>query len=486
MFPLVRRAAAVAAAGALVVSGLAALGSAQAQEAAAAEPLAASTLRDAAAESGRFAGVAVADGRLGDSTYTNIASTEFNSVTAENSMKWESIQPSQGQYNWSGADRLMNFAQQNNQQVWGHTLVWHSQMPSWLENGGFNATQLDQIMQDHISTVVGRYAGQIEYWDVVNEVFDGGNLRNSMWLQTLGEDYIADAFRYANAADPSAKLCINDYSTDGINSKSTAMYNLVQDLLSQGVPIHCVGFQSHLILDQVPGDYQQNLERFANLGLEVVITELDIRMNTPSDSTRLQRQADQYREVVTSCMNVSGCAGVTVWGVGDSDSWIPGWFDGQGAALLYDENYQKKPAYDAMLEAFGGEPGGGDESGSDESGSDESGSDESGGDEGGTPGDCSSSYNITNQWGSGSVVEVSVTSPDALSGWEVSFDLTSGESIVNGWNGNFSQSGTTVTVTNMSYNGNVPAGGSLNFGFQTDSGNGYDDPTMTLNGATCS
>ncbi|WP_062205126.1 endo-1,4-beta-xylanase [Streptomyces sp. NBRC 109706] len=359
MFPLARGAAVAVTVGALL-SGVA-LVSAQAQETPAQQPNAqqpspaAETLREAAAAQNMFVGTAIADHRLSDSTYNAIASTEFSSVTAENVMKWESIQPNRGQFNFAGPDRLIDFANANDQQVWGHTLVWHSQLPSWVQNGNFSAQELDQVVQEHINGVAGRYAGDIAYWDVVNEAFnEDGSLRQSVFLNTLGEDYIADAFRYADAADPSAKLCINDYNTEHGNAKSDAMYQLVSDLLQQGVPIDCVGFQSHLILDNnYPDNIRTNLQRFSDLGLELVITELDIRMNTPSDPEKLQRQAEQYRDVVAACVAVSGCTGVTIWGFGDADSWVPDTFPGEGAALPWDENYQPKPAYNGILQGFG-------------------------------------------------------------------------------------------------------------------------------------
>jgi endo-1,4-beta-xylanase len=352
----VRRAAVVAAAGALV-AGFAVYGSAQAQEDPArdASGATAASLREAAAVSGTFVGTAINDGLLSNPTYANIAASEFSSVTAENVMKWDSTEPSRGNFNFSGGDRLVDFANRNLHQVYGHTLVWHSQLPGWVQNGGFNAEQLNQVMVDHIDAVAGHFSGELAYWDVVNEVFnDDGSMRQSVFQTTIGTEYIANAFRAADAADPWANLCINDYNVEGINAKSDALYDLVSSLLDQGVPIDCVGLQSHLILGQVPGDLQENMQRFADLGLEVIITELDIRMDLPADSGKLAQQAEDYAEVVTACMNVPACEGITVWGISDRDSWVPGVFPGQGAACVWDESYQPKPAYDGMLTAFGG------------------------------------------------------------------------------------------------------------------------------------
>ncbi|MGP4111100.1 endo-1,4-beta-xylanase [Streptomyces sp. 4N509B] len=357
MSPHVRKAAVVAAAGTLV-AGLAIYGSAQAQE----EPVQPhdppvtqqSTLRAAAEASGRFVGTAINDGLLSDPTYSSIASSEFSSVTAENVMKWEAVQPSQGSFDFSGGDRLVDFAQANDQQVWGHTLVWHSQLPGWVSGGGFGADELRGVMNDHIAEVAGHFAGEVAYWDVVNEAFnEDGTRRQSVFQTTLGDGYIAEAFRAADAADPNAKLCINDYNIEGVNAKSDGVYELVSSLLDQGVPIDCVGFQSHLIVGQVPGDLQQNIERFTELGVEVVLTEIDIRMTMPSDAAKLEQQRQDYETVVAACTAVPGCAGATVWGISDRDSWVPDVFPGEGAACPWDENYQRKPAYDGIVAGFG-------------------------------------------------------------------------------------------------------------------------------------
>ncbi|MEV4397488.1 endo-1,4-beta-xylanase [Nonomuraea sp. NPDC049607] len=314
-------------------------------------------LRTHAAAKGKFIGTALATGPLaGETSYKNIAATEFSQVTPENAMKWDATEPSQGQFNYSGADAIVAFAAQNDQQVHGHTLVWHNQTPGWVQ--GLSASAMRAAMQNHISNVVGHFADNpaVVSWDVVNEVFDdNGNLRTSFWYNTLGSGYIADAFRAARAADPDAKLCINDYNTEGINAKSTAIYNLVSSLRQQGVPVDCVGFQSHLAIQYgFPGDFQQNLQRFAALGVQVRITELDVRMQTPRDATKDATQATYYRNVVNACLAVTACQGVTIWGFTDKYSWVPDTFPGQGAALIYNESYQQKPSYTAVHDALAG------------------------------------------------------------------------------------------------------------------------------------
>jgi endo-1,4-beta-xylanase len=319
-------------------------------------------LRVHAEARGKFIGYAANTGPLAnEAAYRSIAASEFNQVTPENALKWESTEPSDGNYTFAGADQVVAFATANNQQVHGHTLVWHSQTPGWVQ--GLSAAAMRTAMQDHIATVVGRYASNpaVVSWDVVNEVFDdNGNLRTSFWLNTLGSSYIADAFRLARAADSNARLCINDYNVEGINAKSTAMYNLVRQLRADGVPVDCVGFQGHLAIQYgFPSQVRENMERFAALGVQVRVTELDVRIQTPRDSTKDATQATYYRNVVTACLAVPACAGITIWGFTDKYSWVPDVFSGEGAALLWDANYATKPAYTAVHDALddGSTPG---------------------------------------------------------------------------------------------------------------------------------
>ncbi|MFB9800449.1 endo-1,4-beta-xylanase, partial [Streptomonospora salina] len=438
-------------------------------------------LRDHAAQQGFEIGAALASDHLqNDSQYADLAGSEFNAATPENSMKWESTEPSRGQFDFGNADTFMDFAQQNDQKVRGHTLVWHSQLPSWVENGNFSQSELRSVMENHIDEVAGRYAGDIAYWDVANEIFMGdGSWRNSVFYDTLGPDFVADALRMTAEADPNAELWLNDYSIDGINAKSDAYYNLIQDLQSQGVPIDGIGLQAHLINGQVPGDLQQNIQRFADLGIEVAITELDVRIDMPADQSDLEQQAQDYRTVMDACGAVDGCVAVTVWGVSDQYSWVPDTFDGQGAPLLFDDNYQRKPAYDAVHEALGGSTGGEDPG------------DEDPGDEDPPPssGPCDVSYSVANEWGSGFTGQITVTNDggSALNGWDLEFDFPGGQQITNGWSADWSQSGSTVTASNTDWNGSLPAGESVSIGFNADhSGSSAEPDSFTLNGESCS
>ncbi|TLS45936.1 endo-1,4-beta-xylanase [Streptomyces montanus] len=293
-----------------------------------------------------------------DSTYRRTTAREFNSVTAENVMKWEVVEPTRGAYDWSGADALVRYARDRGQAVRGHTLVWHSQLPTWLNSGvadgTIDAAELRGILRKHITTEVKRYKGKIYQWDVVNEVFEeDGSLRNSIWLQKLGPSYIADAFRWAHAADPKAKLFLNDYNVEGINAKSTAYYDLAKRLRAEGVPVQGFGIQGHLAIQYgFPGDVAGNLARFAALGMQTAFTEVDVRMILPSDPEKLAKQATYFRSLLDACLGTRSCKSFTVWGYSDKYSWVPGVFAGQGAATLLDEEFVAKPAYGALREGL--------------------------------------------------------------------------------------------------------------------------------------
>ncbi|MFG1703715.1 endo-1,4-beta-xylanase [Nonomuraea sp. M3C6] len=313
-------------------------------------------LRELAQQQGIRIGTAVDIAALrGEADYRKVLNREFTQVTAENAMKWESVEPARGGFTWADADALVENAKRDKQSVRGHTLVWHNQLPAWLTTGVADGTigddELRTILRDHITTQVRRYKGKIRAWDVVNEVVEeDGTMRQSLWLTHLGPGYIADAFRWAHRADPHAKLFINDYNLEWNTPKIETTLSLVKDLQARGVPIDGIGFQGHLgIQYDYPGDWANVMRRFADLGLEVAITELDARMELPVTEEKLAKQADYYRRALTDCLSVEACRELTVWGFTDRHSWVPGWFAGQGAACLLDENLAPKPAYRALL-----------------------------------------------------------------------------------------------------------------------------------------
>jgi endo-1,4-beta-xylanase len=312
-------------------------------------------LRDLAGS--RYFGSAVSMPQLtADPAYADLARGQFSQVTPENAMKWALVEPTRGQFTWDDADSIVAFAQAHGQKVRGHTLLWHNQLPDWLTGGNYDKKQLSAILQQHIAAEAGRYAGKIYAWDVVNEaIADDGSMRPSMWLATIGPEYIADAFKWAHAADPAAKLYINDYNVEGVNAKSDALYELVRTLKSQGVPIDGVGFQAHFdIQNPFPADFADNMKRFAALGVEVAVTELDVRITLPSTANELTRQADYYGRTVAACLAVPQCVGVTVWEFTDRQSWVPAVFPGEGEADLWDANLNPKPAVAAVAAALSG------------------------------------------------------------------------------------------------------------------------------------
>ncbi|PIL35441.1 hypothetical protein GSI_02168 [Ganoderma sinense ZZ0214-1] len=303
----------------------------------------------------KYFGTATDNSELTDTVYTAILDNkvEFGQITPANSMKWDATEPTRGTFTFSGGDQIANLAKTNGQLLRGHNCVWYNQLPSWVSSGQFTAADLTTVIQNHCGTLVGHYKGQVYSWDVVNEPFnDDGTWRTDVFYNTLGTSYVSIALQAARAADPNAKLYINDYNIEQTGAKATAMLNLVKQLLAAGVPLDGVGFQCHFIVGEVPTSFQSVLQQFTALGLEVAITELDIRMPTPASQANLAQQQKDYQSVVQACMNVEGCAGITVWDFTDKYSWVPSTFSGQGAACPWDQNLVKKPAYNGIVAAL--------------------------------------------------------------------------------------------------------------------------------------
>lgn len=309
------------------------------------------TLRQLAKSTGVRIGTAVDTSALeADETYRSLVAQQFNSVTPENVMKWEVVQPERSRYDFTEADKLVAFARANKQKVRGHTLVWHSQLPAWLTSGTWTKRELRSILREHIRTEAGHFRGKIWAWDVVNEAFnEDGTLRDSLWLRTLGPSYIADSFRWAHQADPKALLFYNDYNIEGINAKSDAVYDLVKELRADGVPIHGVGVQGHLSTDyDLPTDMPGNLHRFGKLGLRTAVTEADVRITLPSSAAERLAQSAGYSYMLQSRLLERRCVSFTVWGFTDKYSWVPNTFPGEGDANIYTEDYEAKAAYEAL------------------------------------------------------------------------------------------------------------------------------------------
>ena len=315
------------------------------------------SLRTLATQRTRLIGAAIDRGfRYGGSegsTFRANFAREFNVLTPENDMKHERIHPGRNIYRFEPSDSLVTFAESNGMKVRGHTLVWHSQLASWLTSGSWTKDEAKALLVDHVTSVVSHYRGRLLEWDVVNEgLADNGSLRAGFWLDRIGSEYVELAFRTARAADPAAGLFYNDYNIEGINAKSDSLYALVRDFQARGVPITGIGFEAHFLLGGVPSTLGANIARFAALGLKVHITELDIRMQVPSTTTTLQTQAQNYRDVVSTCLQYPACDMIVVWGFSDRESWIPSAFPGWGDALLFDVSYGKKPAYTSVRDVL--------------------------------------------------------------------------------------------------------------------------------------
>jgi endo-1,4-beta-xylanase len=283
----------------------------------------------------------------------------FNSITAENDMKFIEIQPAEGQYTFEKADQLAAFAKENGMKMRGHTFVWHNQTPDWVFQDADRETLL-QRMKDHITTVMKRYKGKIFCWDVVNEAVtdEGPDLyRQTKWLEIIGEDYIEKAFEFANEADPEALLFYNDYNESN-PEKREKIYKLVKSLVDKGVPIHGVGLQAHWnLVNPSLEDIRTAIERYASLGLELHLTELDVSVfnfeDKRTDLTEpthemLELQAERYHQVFQLLRQYQeNITSVTFWGAADDYTWLSD-FPVRGRKnwpFLFDENHQPKESF---------------------------------------------------------------------------------------------------------------------------------------------
>jgi endo-1,4-beta-xylanase len=298
-----------------------------------------------------------------------------NLIVAENAMKPASIQPSEGRFNWTGADRIVQFARENGMQLRFHTLVWHNQVPNWFfldasgkpmvdetdpEKREQNKRLLLQRLETHVKTVVERYKDDIKSWDVVNEVIepaDPDGMRNSLWYQIAGIDYIETAFRAAReAGGPDIRLYINDYSTDD-PKKRDRLYELVKELLDRGVPIDGVGHQTHISVAWPPVEQIiESMRKFAELGLDNIVTELDMSLYAWNDRRDygddipeevLRKQAEKYRDLFEAFReNKDMLSEVTFWGISDNHTWLSSFpIVRTEAPLLFDKNFHAKPAF---------------------------------------------------------------------------------------------------------------------------------------------
>lgn len=315
------------------------------------------TLRMLADQKNILIGAAVNGWLLSDPDYSVILANEFSLITPENALKFGPLCPEPGVYLFDEADAIIAFANSHQMFVRGHTLVWTNQLPDWLTSREWTRDELLEILYRHITTVVGRYQDSVYAWDVVNEALanDGTIALDNFWMKGIGPDYIELAFRWAHATDPNALLFYNDSFAEGMGEKSNGIYAMVADLLERGVPIHGVGLEMHVGVDYWLPPYSEisaNIHRLSDLGLQVHITELDVRLPTPITKEYLEQQATIYGGMLSVCLEQPACTAFGMWGFTDAHSWIPYIYPEWTAPLIFDEVYKPKPAYWALIETL--------------------------------------------------------------------------------------------------------------------------------------
>ena len=292
--------------------------------------------------------------------YRNLVINEFNSITGEGAMKMTRLQPSQGVFDFADGDYLVDFAEQYNKRIHGHTLIW-GKVPDWVTNFVGDSTAWENLMKTHIQTVAAHFKGKVASWDVVNEAIDDdGSVKNNIWRQKLGKDYIARAFQYAHEADSGALLFYNDFGHEYSKRRRDSINALVTSLKNRGIPIHGTGMQMHTRYNLEQDGWLKAINESAATGLKVHISELDMFVNVTSDSNMVltpdiaRQQADQYRFIVRNYNAIpqEQQFGITQWNVSDKDTWIRGSKDRPDWPLPFDDNYQRKPAYYAMIEGL--------------------------------------------------------------------------------------------------------------------------------------
>ncbi len=294
--------------------------------------------------------------------HTATLKKEFNNLTSEYEMKMNVMYPSQGNYNFSAGDVIVGFAQANGMNVHGHALIWHSSTPSWVENFAGTNAEFEAMVEDYITTTVNHFKGKVRSWDVVNEALEDGTghpLRNSVFRQKMGDDYVKKCFQFARNADPTALLFYNDYNMASSPTKRAAMFVLVDNL---GNLCDGVGAQMHISYN---GPSAANIQAVADgtvsRGKKLHFSELDIRTNpegnaslTSLSTDRANSQKAKFKEVVQiyNSIPLANKFALTVWGLRDNESWLIDFWGVPDWPLMFNANYNKKPAYDGFIEAL--------------------------------------------------------------------------------------------------------------------------------------
>ncbi len=313
-----------------------------------------------------FVGVAVSPERVADPAHDEVYQREFNSITAENAMKMRSIfkgLDASGNiiYDWTESDAIVDYAEDNGMNLHGHALVWHESVPDTLANFGGSNAEFESIVEDYITTVVDRYEGKVDSWDVVNEAVEegSGGLRASVFVQKMGVDFATKCFRFARNADPVVKLFYNDFNMTTDSAKRNAALSIVDDLIAEDL-IDGFGFQMHISFNfPSKEEIETAAADLVSRNLLVHFSELDVRVNASADITefteeRSLAQSDKVRDVVEvyDALPAANKYALSIWGLKDDDSWILDRFPQDDWPLLFDEEFEKKPAFSGFIEAL--------------------------------------------------------------------------------------------------------------------------------------
>lgn len=330
------------------------------------------TIRDLAKERHRFIGTILNSEWFNDAIepeFEEIHKTQFNVVVAENEMKFDATEPRENEFNFTKGDKMVEYAQANGLRVRGHALAWHSQVPGWVNNYSGQKEKLLSVLKNHIDSVVGHWKGKVAEWDVVNEAvndeYDAGwRSSNSVWYEGIGPEFLDSAFVWAHAADPDAELCYNDYSLEwGLREKSKASFVVeqVKRWKENGIPITCVGTQTHIEIshETTPQNVRALAKALAELDVTLNITELDIGFPKGSadqlGAADYAKQGHLYRQFMDVFLEEPNMGEFVIWGLTDAHSWLDGQ-QGKTQGLLYDKQYKPKPAYDSIMVSLKAHP----------------------------------------------------------------------------------------------------------------------------------
>ena len=334
------------------------------------------TLRSLAEERGRYIGAILNSEWFGggwggglEPEFEQIHKVQFNAVVAENEMKFDATEPSENTFSYDKGDKMIKYAQENGMRVRGHALAWHSQVPGWVSNYSGQKDKLLAVLKNHIENVVGHWKGKIAEWDVVNEAVNDDNnhgwrSNGSVWFEGIGAEFLDSAFVWAHAADPDAELCYNDYAIEwglGNGSKAGFVLEQVKRWKENGIPITCVGTQTHIEIshETTPQNVRAFAKELAKLDIKLNITELDIGFPKGSagqlGQSDYEKQGHLYRQFMDVFLEEPNMGEFVIWGLTDAHSWLDN-SQGKTEGLLWDKQYKAKPAFDSVMASLKAHP----------------------------------------------------------------------------------------------------------------------------------